>query len=397
MKLLQINVTANSGSTGKIAEAIGQLAISRGWESWIAYGRGKPQSESRLIRIGNDWDMRWHGFETRLFDNHGLASRRTTRQFIRQIEEIKPDIIHLHNIHGYYLNYPLLFDYFKQWGGPIVWTLHDIWPLTGHCASFGPDKCQKWRSGCDKCKRYNAYPASLKYDRSHKNYVAKQRAFHGLQNLTLVPVSNWLADLLRGSILSEYPISIIHNGIDTEKFSPSASFRSDSPYVLGVANVWDSIKGLTDFIKLRKILAENVGVKLVGLSGKQINDLPVNIIGIKRTQSTSELSELYSNAIAFINPTWGDNFPTTNIEALACGTPVITYNTGGSPEAIDSNTGIVVGQGDVQGLKVAIDTIRTSTDRFTSSLCRARAEQYFDEKDRFEEYFELYENILINN
>lgn len=393
-KLLQINVTANSGSTGKIAEAIGRLAINRGWESWIAYGRGTPQSESRLIRIGNDWDMRWHGVETRLLDNHGLASRRTTRLFISRIKEINPDIIHLHNIHGYFINYPLLFRFLREWGGPVVWTWHDIWPMTGHCAFFGKDQCDKWKTACHECKRKTVYPGSLLNNRSSKNFEDKRRAFSGMKDLTIVLVSDWLNEMRKDSFLKNTHGVVIHNGIDLDMFSPEPVPSKEKGYILAVANVWTSEKGWDDIMSLRKILADDIDIIMVGLNDKQMANLPEGIKGLRRTQNLRELKALYSNAIVFINPTWGDNFPTTNIEALACGTPVITYRTGGSPEAIDSNTGIVVEQGDVQGLKKAIETIRTSSDRFTPELCRARAEKYFNQNDRFEEYFELYEKII---
>lgn len=393
-KLLQINVTANSGSTGKIAEAIGQLAINRGWESWIAYGRGTPQSESRLIRIGNDWDMRWHGVETRLLDNHGLASRRTTRLFISRIKEINPDIIHLHNIHGYFINYPLLFRFLREWGGPVVWTWHDIWPMTGHCAFFGKDQCDKWKTACHECKRKTVYPASLLNNRSSRNFEDKRRAFSGMKDLTIVLVSDWLNEMRKDSFLKDTHGVVIHNGIDLDVFSPEPTPSKEKKYILAVANVWTKEKGWDDLMSLRKILPDDIDIIMVGLNDKQMANLPNGIKGLRRTQNLNELRSLYSNAIAFINPTWGDNFPTTNIEALACGTPVITYRTGGSPEAIDSNTGIVVEQGDVQGLKKAIETIRTSSDRFTPELCRARAEKYFNQNDRFEEYFELYEKII---
>lgn len=387
-------MTANSGSTGKIAEAIGRLAISRGWESWIAYGRGTPQSESHLIRIGNDWDMRWHGVETRLLDNHGLASRRTTRKFISQIKEINPDIIHLHNIHGYFINYPLLFRFLQEWGGPVVWTLHDCWSFTGHCAYFDMVNCNKWQNKCMNCPQRDSYPKSY-IDQSFRNYITKKSSFNTiLSQLTLVPVSKWLSDLLTKSYLCNCRIRKIHNGIDLKLFKPQSDDNKEKFVILGVASVWDQRKGLADFIKLSNILSDRYKIILIGLSEKQIKSLPPNIQGIRRTENINQLVELYSMADVFINPTWEDNFPTTNIEAMACGTPVITYRTGGSPEAIDSNTGIVVEQGDVQGLKKAIETIRTSSDRFTPELCRGRAEKYFNQDDRFEKYFELYEKII---
>lgn len=393
-KLLQINVTANSGSTGKIAEAIGRLAINRGWESWIAYGRGTPQSKSRLIRIGNDWDMRWHGVETRLLDNHGLASRRTTRKFIRRIKEINPDIIHLHNIHGYYINYPLLFQFLREWGSPVVWTWHDIWPMTGHCAFFGKDQCDKWKTGCHECERKTIYPGSLLNNRSSRNFEDKRRAFSSLDSMTIVMVSEWLNEMRKDSFLKDIPGVVIHNGIDLDVFSPEPLPAKDKEYVLAVSNVWTIEKGWDDLMSLRKILPDDIDIIMVGLNDEQMANLPKGIKGLRRTQNINELRAMYSNAICLINPTWAEALGLTNIESLACGRPVITYRSGGSPETIDSNTGIVVEQGDVQGLKKAIETIRTSSDRFTPELCRARAEKYFNQDDRFEEYFELYEKII---
>lgn len=394
MKLLQINVTANSGSTGKIAEAIGQLAISHGWESWIAYGRGKPQSKSNLIRIGNDLDMRWHGLETRILDNHGLASRRTTRQFIHQIKMIKPDIIHLHNIHGYFINYPILFQFLRDWGGPVVWTWHDIWPMTGHCAFFGLEPCEKWKTGCHKCHRKYVYPASLICNRSSKNYEDKCTAFSGLSNMTIALASDWLEEMKKDSFLKEMPGVVIHNGIDLKLFSPELVSVQGNNYILAVANVWTHEKGWDDLMSLRKKFPEDIEIIMVGLTKEQIKSLPDGIKGIQRTESINEMKSLYSNAIAFINPTWGDNFPTTNIEALACGTPVITYNTGGSPESIDANTGIVVNRGDVEGLVAAVMKITKNMDKYTSEQCRTRALTYFDKDICFKKYFDLYYSLL---
>jgi len=394
MKLLQINTTVNSGSTGKIAEAIGQLAISHGWESYIAYGRGKPQSESHLIRIGDDWDMRWHGIETRLLDNHGLASRRVTRHFINQIEEINPDIIHLHNIHGYYLNYPLLFDYLKCWKGPVIWTWHDIWPMTGHCAYFGQKACDLWRIGCNNCPRKNVYPKSVLNNRAAKNFETKRSVYADLDNLTIVTVSNWMEKIKKDSFMKKVPSIVIHNGIDLEIFHPVSGTPCNKTYVLAVANVWAKEKGLYDLISLRAQLAQNIDIVIIGLNSKQITTLPKDIKGLRCTQNVNELKFYYSNAIALINPTWGDNFPTINLEALACGTPVITYNTGGSPEAIDANTGIIIDRGDVHGLADAVMKITNEKDKYTSEQCRTRAMTYFDKDVCFKKYFDLYYSLL---
>lgn len=396
--LLQINVSANWGSTGKIVEDIGRLAMAQGWESWIAYGRGKPESQSRLIRIGNDWDIRWHGCKTRFFDGHGLASQWATKKLIEKIEIIQPDIIHLHNIHGYYLNYPILFEYLQSLSIPVVWTLHDCWAFTGHCAYFDYVGCERWKHCCGNCPQIQTYPKSLFFDRSGRNYELKKKYFTSISpRLTLVPVSEWLGSHVSTSFLKCCRIKVIHNGIDLDVFKPIQSRDTNNKQiVLGVASVWESRKGLKDFCKLNDLLNDEYQIVLVGLNDKQIAQLPKNMRGIARTDNVSELVKLYSSATVFVNPTYEDNFPTTNLEALASGTPVITYRTGGSIEAVDRNTGIIVEQGDIKGLKDAIDMIAKSKDKFNDFQCRERAERFYNKNDRYQEYIDLY-NELINN
>ena len=383
MRLLQINVTANWGSTGKIAEEIGNLAIEQGWESWIAYGRGKPKSSSNLIRVGNDRDMKIHGIQSRLFDNHGLASQRATKEFIRQIRVIKPTLIHLHNIHGYYLYYPALFTFLKEYGAPVVWTLHDCWAFTGHCAYYDYAKCLKWQTSCYDCPQKRSYPASIWLDRSEKNFMAKKKAFLGVRNITLVPVSEWLRGELAKSFLSGYHARTIHNGIDLSVFTLSQVSDRDEKrkVILGVANVWDKRKGLEEFVKLRRLLSEEYLIILVGLSQKQISTLPAGITGIRRTENVRQLADLYSMADVFVNPTLEDNFPTTNLEA------------GGSPEAIDDKTGIVVPYRDVETLAAKVKSACESST-FISGNCRQRAESLFDKHKAFKEYINLYKTLL---
>lgn len=395
-KLLQINVTSNWGSTGKIAAGIGKTAINNGWDSIIAFGRNANSSDSDLIRIGNKRDIYYHLIRSRFFDSHGLASKNATLHFIKDIERISPDIIHLHNIHGYYLNYPLLFRFLKQWGGPIIWTLHDCWPFTGHCAYFDAVKCTKWQTQCSKCIQKASYPTSF-IDRSFRNFNLKQEIFTSvLEQLTLVPVSDWLNNLLEFSFLKNARRSMIHNGIDLEIFRPTSTKKQQKKIILGVASIWEERKGLNDFIKLSSNLPVNYEIILVGVTPQQKKILPYNIKGIERTEDIKELVDLYSKATVFVNTTREDNFPTVNLESLACGTPVITYRTGGSPEAIDEYTGIVVDKGDVSSLKTAIETINLCSDRFTVTQCRNRAETYFRKEDKFNEYINLYNNLLQN-
>lgn len=401
MKLLQINVSANWGSHGKIAEAIGKLAIQNDWQSMIAYGRYANSSESQLVRIGTEKDITIHGVTTRLFDRHGLESAKATREFIKVAEIYNPDIIHLHNIHGYYLNYPILFDWLKKTKKPVVWTLHDCWPWTGHCAYYTYNRCDRWKTSCHSCLGLASYPKSF-HDGSKRNYAKKQKTFLGVENLVMVPVSNWLANDIKESFLKDYSVQVIHNGIDLETFMPSTERDiisklglNGKKILLGVASVWEKRKGLEEFIELRRILDPSYHIILVGLTEKQIKSLPSGITGLTRTNNVSELVELYSSADLFVNPTLEDNFPTTNLEALASGTPVITYNTGGSPEAIDENTGITVPYKDVNQLK---DSIIFTCEKkpFSTEACRKRAEQNFNQNEVFSKYISLYKTLIAN-
>ena len=400
-KVLQINTVVNTTSTGRITEEIGLTAMSNGWESYIAYGRNKRPSASNLIKVGNDIDIKLHGLQTRLFDRHGLASKGATIKLIQEIKTINPNIIHLHNIHGYYINMEVLFHYLKNVNVPVVWTFHDCWPVTGHCSHFMFVECDRWRTLCYECPQKTRYPASYFIDRSKKNYILKKELFSSLSNLTLVPVSQWLSGILKESFLQNYPIKVINNGINNEVFRPSSStgFRikygfKDKFILLGVASIWDERKGLKDFIELSKLLDSDFQIVLVGLAKKQIEQLPENILGIQRTESVDALAEIYAAGDVFINPTYEDNFPTTNLESLACGTPVITYKTGGSPEAIDESTGIVVEQGNINMLVKAINQIKVNGKQCYSDACVNRAHRFYKKEDRYKEYIDLYEELL---
>lgn len=399
MKVLQINVTANWGSTGRIAEEIGEKIISKGGDSYVAYGRHANSSTSHLIRIGTNVDVYMHFVQTRLWDRHGLASVISTRKLIKNIIKIQPDIIHLHNIHGYYLNYLLLFDFLSKYNVPVVWTLHDCWLFTGHCAYYSFAECKRWRTLCYDCPQKEKYPSSLFLDRSKRNFQDKFYAFTSVKNLTLVPVSEWLASEVRQSFLKDYSVRVIHNGIDTDIFTPIQIRKvelgmNDKFVVLGVASVWSSRKGLADFIKLRKMLKDDCLIILIGLNKKQIGNLPKGVIGIERTNSIQELAKYYSVADVFLNPTWEDNFPTTNLEALACGTPVITYCTGGSIEAIDKNTGFIVEQGDLEDVVNKINIIKQSGKDSYVLNCRLRVVEFYDKRSRYDEYMQLYKDLL---
>lgn len=345
MKVFQINTFSN-GSTGTIMMNIHKELEKQNIESYVAWARGRKTKNNSEIAIGNKLDVYAHGIYSRLTDKTGFASTNATKKLLKKIDEIKPDIIHLHNIHGYYINIKLLFEYIKQRNIKTVWTLHDCWSFTGHCAYFDMAKCDKWKTHCEACPQNSAYPKSI-VDNSYSNYENKRNLFTNA-NVTIVTPSNWLAKLVKQSYLKEYEVKVINNGIDREIFKKRESdFRKkynieNKKMILGVASVWDKRKGLDDFIKLSKIIDDNYQIVLVGLNEKQLKKLPSNIIGLSRTENAIQLAEIYSTADVFFNPTYEENFPTTNIEALACGTPVITYNTGGSPEMLNESNGKVV-------------------------------------------------------
>lgn len=402
--ILQINSTANWGSTGKIAEQIGELAIRKGWQSYIAYGRNANRSKSKLIRIGSKIGMFFHLIESRLFDNHGLASRIATQRFVKEIKRINPDIIHLHNIHGYYLNYKILFNYLNSVNTPVVWTLHDCWTFTGHCAFYNETNCISWKNGCNICIYKSTYPKSYSSN-SKINFNKKKTLFNSLgTRLILTPVSKWLLNEVKQSFLKDTKIVCIYNGINTNIFTQKHGVMihnnnklREKFVIIGVAFPWSKRKGLNDFYKLREILDPNkYEIILVGLNKEQKNNLPEGINGILRTNSAEELAELYSKANVFINPTYADTFPTTNLEALACGTPVITYRTGGSPESITPNTGFVVAPGDINGIISAIKEIEERGKEYYSEACRKYAEENFDKDKCFAKYIDLYEELLNN-
>lgn len=392
MRILQINTAVNTGSTGKIAEQIGKILIQKGHESYIAFGRGDRPSQSQKIKIGQKKDYYKHGLKTLFFDKHGLGSVNATKSFIQKIDDIKPDAIGLHNIHGYYINYKILFDYIKQKNIPTVWTFHDCWPFTGHCTYFDGVDCFKWETHCNKCPKTKYYPKALT-DRSYQNFEDKKEAFQNVNKLKIITPSNWLSSHVKNSFLKDYPVQTIHNGIDLKVFKPDEKlYNADDKIVLGVASTWDARKGLEDFKALRKTLPLSSKIVLIGLNKKQIETLPDGIQGISRTENIEELVKWYNQATVFVNPTYVDNFPTTNIEALACGTPVVTYNTGGSPEAIDSETGFVVEKGDINGLKTAV--LQTEKTKNSINICRKRAEKQFNSKDRYLDYLNLYTNFI---
>lgn len=397
-KLLQIDSCLVTGSTGRITESVAQLAQSRGWECYIVHGGRyvKRPSCMKDIQSVSPAGEYLHYAESLLFDNHGLASRRATRKVVEQIKQIKPDVVQLHCVHGYYLNYKLLFEYLNSTNIPVVWTFHDCWAFTGHCAHFVTAGCEKWKTGCYDCPLKGDYPKSF-VDCSKRNYDLKEQLFGANKNMLIVPVSEWMADFIKQSFLKDKKIQVIKNGVDLNAFKPD-TLKTGKKRILGVSGVWNKDKGLYDFHRLRELLDPNdYEIVLVGLSKEQVKELPNGITGIEHTESVQELAELYASATVFVNPTYADTFPTVNLEALACGTPVITYKTGGSPEAVTSETGWVVEQGNVEGIAATIKSLGLKKDEEVKAqrqACRERAEKEFDKNKCFEKYLHLYESLL---
>lgn len=367
MKVLFINEECGTGSTGRICTDIAAALEERGHTAEIAYGRNAnimpAQFQRYAVRVGTDTDLKLHGVKARLLDGAGFGSRVPTKKFIKWVQEYDPDVIHLHNLHGYYINVEILFEYLRTCGKKVLWTLHDVWAFTGHSAYCDAVQCEKWKNGCGNCPQLHVYPKAF-IDKSAKNFKKKRKLFTGIRNLEVITPSKWLADLVQQSFLKAYPVSVIHNGIDTSKFHPMESnFREKNgleckKILLSVATMWNDLKGYTDFFRLAEMLGETYQIVMVGNRG-QAPDLPVpsNIMQIDRTQNIQEMAALYSAADVYLNLTYCDTYPTVNLESAACGTPVITYAVGGSTESAVKFGGMAVKRGDINGVVNALKKI----------------------------------------
>ncbi len=397
MKVLEIN-SVLYGSTGKIALQIAEVAKRHGYDVRVCVPKGRHNSEiidDNIIYFGNRLSEDSHLALSRLTGLNGYFSIIATQKLIKKIEAFNPDIIQLHNLHNSYINISMLFAYIKKKDIPVVWTFHDCWPFTGKCPHFTVVECEKWKTGCYECKQYKTYPRAY-VDNTRFLWKDKKRLFLGVSNMTIVTPSKWLCGLVKESFLQQYRVEVINNGIDLNIFKPTNDeFRKKNhldnrKIVLGVASVWGKNKGLDVFYRLASDLPDEYIVVLVGIESNKHSDMPSNIIGINRTENQEQLADIYSCADVFVNPTLEDNFPTVNLEALACGTPVITYDTGGSSESIDVKCGCVIPRADYDSLKKAI-IYTVDNHVFSQSDCVMKAKEYSAE-DKYEEYIELYEN-----
>lgn len=401
-KLFIIGSSLNYGSPGKITENIGLLAKSQGWEVYQAHGL-KYSNPSQLIArpVSTTLGEKIHAGYSLLLDGHGLASTKSTLKLVEWLKEVRPDVIHLHNLHGYYLNYEVLFNYLSTINTPIVWTLHDFWPITGHCAHFDYAGCYKWKTQCEECPQRGTYPKSLFIDRSKRNFVLKKRIFTSVKNMTIVPVSKWVGGLVSESFLGKYPIIPIYNGIDTDVFKPTASNLrerlglQDKFIMVGVAAPWYPLKGMNDYFALNEILSDDYKIIMIGLSKEQINQLPKGIIGIERTNSQTELVEYYSMADCTLNLSYQETFGMTTVEGMACGTPGIVYDKTASPELITEATGFVIKAGDIDSIYTCVNKMHNELFKaHHTDECVKRVRSEFDKERQFAKYINLYNSLI---
>jgi putative colanic acid biosynthesis glycosyltransferase len=403
-KLLQINIEVNSGSTGRIAEELGIVAMESGFESYITYARGFNPSKSTIIKIGNKLSILLHFFKTRFLGEHLNGSFLPTVLLIRKIKKIKPDIIHLHQMHGYYINVPLLFKFLKNSNIPIVWTLHDCWAFTGHCSYFTLVGCDKWKSNCYKCPQFNRYPKSLFFDKSNQEYRSKNKLFNELPNLVLVGVSDWVARLANESFLKRKRITSVFNGVNTEIFKQidnrnevltKYNINPERKILIASGTTWIKSKGLDDYKNLANILSENYQLVLVGVDKSIASEIPSKIVTIRRTESQKELAELYSAAEILLCLSYQESFGMTPVEAMACGTPAIVYNNTALSELINEKTGRLVPTGDLNKVVEMINEIATLGKNSFSLNCIQRAKENYDMKVTYKKYLNLYFELLI--
>ncbi|NLW71092.1 MAG: glycosyltransferase [Eubacteriaceae bacterium] len=398
MKVLTINL-GNYGSTGTIVRKIGELAIQKGFVYKSAYGKYPKYNEHGEgdILIGGRVVRKLHVLFAHYTGYNEFFSFFETLRLIGKIERFSPDLIHLHNLHGWYLNIPVLFNYLKRKGTPVVWTLHDCWSFTGHCAHFTMAKCDKWIEGCHDCPQIDSYPETIK-DRSAKLWKCKKKWFTGLTNMTIVTPSDWLAGLVSRSFMKEYPLKVIKNGIDLDVFKPTPSdfrkrYNCEGKFILlGVAFDWGEKKGFDIFIELARRLDKAYQIVLVGTDNETEKLLPESIISINKTQNQRQLAEIYTAADLFVNPTREEVLGLVNIEATACGTPVLTFKTGGCPECIDDTCGKTVECDDIDSLLTEIENIKKFNE-FNAQACVRNAER-FDMRTTYENYIKLYESVL---
>ena len=393
LRVIQVNATHGVGSTGKICASISKMLSAEEIENYVLYCGNKSDRPGGICYAGKGY-IKVQALKNKLLGGYGFYSRSATKKLIRILECVKPDIVHLHNIHGHNCNLTMLFEYLQKSNVKVCWTFHDCWAITGYCPHFAMAGCPKWKSGCSQCPQYRSF--TWIFDRSAWLYQRKKQLFTALP-MTIVTPSHWLSDIVKQSFLLDSQVEVIHNGINLEVFQPRESdFREkygcgSKWIILGVAFDWGVRKGLDILIQLAQRLDERFQIVLVGTNKQIDRQLPDSIISIHRTQNQQELAEIYSAADVFVNPTREDNYPTVNMEALACGTPVLTFDTGGSAEIPDETCGAVVAKDDFASFMQQVIRICSEKPYRREACCR-RA-QSFNEKERYAEYLQLYKEL----
>lgn len=397
-KLIQINTVCN-GSTGNIMRQIQIEAQNQGYETISFYGRRKGYADLPCEKFGDFVGFWSHVIWNTITDKQGMFSYFVTKKMIRRLKEERPDIIHLHNLHGYYLNYPLLFKYLREeYKGKIIWTFHDCWPMTGHCPHFVIAKCDKWKTQCGKCSNKGLYPISWFMDSSKSNYELKKKLFSGFENMTIVCPSKWMQDIVKKSFLKDTKSVVVSNGIDLDVFYPrnteealkKYNIPKDKKVILGVASIWEERKGLGVFINLAKELDENYVIVLVGLNKAQKKKMQPNMIGIERTENRDELAEIYSRADVFLNPSEEESFSLVTIEAMACGTPVVALDSSAVKELVNEKNGIVLHE---PNLNEYIKTILNCEEKKVVAKEISESVQKYSVKNMSKAVLKLYDNV----
>ena len=399
MKIIQINTVLGIGSTGRTCVELESVLIDRDIESFIAFGYGSSVDRNHY-QIGSKIDHYLHNICSRIFGVQGFFSKRSTKKFIRYLRVLNPDIIHLRNLHGNYLNYELLFKYLNTLEIPVIWTLHDCWPYTGKCVHYTAVSCDKWKSQCENCPQIKKYPPSLFLDRSRTMYDKKKELFTSLKNGHILTVSDWLAKEVSLSYLNKYPIKRIYNWIDTETFTPlkdgsKLKVMSRSKFnVLGVSAGWNTGDSkLADFISLSEMLTSEYQIVLLGALGRGVK-LPNNIIHIPFVSSKKDLAKIYSEADVYVHLSIEDTFGKVIAEALSCGTPVIGYNSTAIPELFDKNCGFVVPVGNLKLVVDSIEVIRAKGKDYYSSYCVDYVNDKFSYSKNSNQIVEFYNSVM---
>ena len=399
MKILFINAVCGVGSTGRIVIDLMQQAKKQGHIVKVAcssIGPIKGVDQNDVIIVGNKIDYYTHNALSRFTDHEGLYSKAVTIKLIKKTNEFNPDIVHLHNIHGHWINYEILFSYLAEHKKKVVWTLHDCWAFTGHCAHFSALGCEQWKTHCSYCTGLRGYPICYGKGNVSSNFDRKKKAFTAIENMTIVTPSEWLADVVRSSFLGIYNVKAINNGVDLNVFKPTESnFRKEyslenKKIVLGVANVWIKKKGYDDILSLSEMLDDQYKIVIVGLTRDQIEKLPKKIIGIERTESVKRLVEIYSAADVFINPSYEETMGLVTAEALACGTPAVLYDKTAVPEVVDNLSGVVVEAGNIEMLCREIKNVINNRDKYGGARERAFL---FEKEKQYGKYLALYNSI----